>query len=97
MTKKLNGQEDAPAGGQGKVETGTVDINSRVEKAIDKGTGEAIRSRISIEDELAALRKQIAAISDTGKVPFTPKFQALWDLVEEEIQKGKDMKKNKIP
>ncbi len=95
--KKLNAQENTPAGGQGKVEAGTVDINSRVEKAIDKGTGEAIRSRISIEDELAALREQIAAISDAGKVPFTPKFQALCDLVGEEVQKGKDMKKNKLP
>jgi len=64
----------------------------RIEKAIDKGTGNSIRAKVSIDDELAALRDQLTAISTANKISFTPKFQALVDVVENEVQKGKDMK-----
>ena len=64
----------------------------RIEKAIDRGTGNSIRAKISMDDELAALRDQLMAISAASKIPFTVKFQALVNVAEDEIQKGKDMK-----
>lgn len=64
----------------------------KIEKAIDKGTGNSIRAKISIDDELAALRDQLMAISIANKISFTSKFQGLVSIVEDEVQKGKDMK-----
>jgi len=78
-----------------KVKNPVVKINpnkERIEKAIDRGTGNSIRAKISIDDELAALRDQLMAISAVSKIPFTAKFQALVNVAEDEIQKGKDMK-----
>jgi len=78
-----------------KIKAPIVEINinkKRIEKAIDKGTGNSIRAKISIDDELAALRDQLMAISTANKIPFTAKFQALVNVVEDEVQKGKDMK-----
>ena len=42
---------------------------------------------ISIDDQIAALRKQIGALSEAAKVPLDKDFQALEDLVESEKAK----------
>jgi hypothetical protein len=44
-----------------------------------------------LDDQIAALRKQIGALSEAAKVPLDKDFQALEDLVESEKAK-KDKK-----
>ena len=43
--------------------------------------------QISIDDQIAAIRKQLVALSEAAKVAFDPDFQALEDLVEAEKAK----------
>ena len=56
-------------------------------KLIDLAIGKIVTGQISIDDQIAALRKQIAALSEAAKVAFDPDFQALEDLVEAEKAK----------
>jgi hypothetical protein len=62
----------------------------------DLAIGKIVTGQISIDDQIAALRKQIAALSEAAKVAFDPDFQALEDLVEsEKAKKEKPAKKTK--
>ena len=62
----------------------------------DLAIGKIVTGQISIDDQIAALRKQIAALSEAAKVAFDPDFQALEDLVEsEKAKKEKPAKKSK--
>jgi hypothetical protein len=53
----------------------------------DLGIGKNVTSKISVDDQIAALRKQIAALSEAAKVPLVADFQALEDLVASEKAK----------
>ncbi|MCE5225589.1 MAG: hypothetical protein LLG05_06970 [Porphyromonadaceae bacterium] len=53
----------------------------------DLAIGKIVTGQISIDDQIAALRKQIAALSEAVKVPLDKDFQALDDLVESEKAK----------
>ena len=58
----------------------------------DLAIGKIVTGQISIDDQIAALRKQIAALSEAAKVAFNPDFQALDELVASE--KAKKEKKS---
>ena len=53
----------------------------------DLAIGKIVTGQISIDDQIAALRKQVTALSEAAKVPFDPDFQALEDLVSSEKAK----------
>jgi len=56
-------------------------------KLNDLAIGKIVSGQISVDAQIAALRKQIAALSEAAKVAFDPDFQALEDLVESEKAK----------
>ena len=43
----------------------------------DLAIGKIVTGQIPVDDQIAALRKQIAALSEAAKVAFDPDFQAL--------------------
>jgi hypothetical protein len=53
----------------------------------DLAIGKIVTGQISIDDQIAALRKQITALSEAAKVPIDPDFQALDELVASEKAK----------
>ncbi len=53
----------------------------------DRPIGKIVTGKISVDDQIAALRKQIGALSEAAKVPFYKDFQALEDLVAAEKKK----------
>ena len=56
----------------------------------DLAIGKIVTGQISIDDQIAALRKQIGALSEAAKVPLDKDFQALDELVaSEKAKKGK--------
>lgn len=56
-------------------------------KLIDLAIGDIVTSQIHVNDQIAALRKQIAALSEAAKVPLEADFKALEDLVASEKAK----------
>jgi len=58
----------------------------------DLGIGKNVTCQISIDAQIAALRKQLVALSEAAKVPLVADFQALEDLVASE--KAKKEKKS---
>jgi len=50
-------------------------------------SSEIVTGQISIDDQIAALRKQIGALSEAVKVPLDADFQALDELVASEKAK----------
>ena len=58
----------------------------------DLAIGKIVTGQISIDDQIAALRKQITALSKAAKVPLDADFQALDELVASE--KAKKEKKS---
>jgi len=72
--------------------------DSQKKKIRDVAIGHVVDSKLSIEDQIAALRKQVVALSEALKVPLDPDFKALEDLVASEKAKKatpKDEKKVK--
>ena len=62
----------------------------------DLAIGKIVTGQISIDDQIAALRKQITALSKAAKVPIDADFQALDELVaSEKAKKEKPTKKSK--
>ena len=53
----------------------------------DLAIGKIVTGQISIDDQIAALRKQITALSEAAKVPLDVDFQALDELVASEKAK----------
>ena len=53
----------------------------------DLAIGKIVTGQISIDDQIAALRKQIGALSEAAKVPLDVDFKALEDLVTAEKEK----------
>ena len=53
----------------------------------DLAIGKIVTGKISVDDQIAALRKQIGALSEAAKVPLDADFRALEDLVESEKAK----------
>jgi hypothetical protein len=60
---------------------------AQTKKINDIGIGKNVTSQISIDNQIAALRKQITALSEAAKVPLDKDFQALEDLVASEKEK----------
>jgi hypothetical protein len=65
---------------------------SQTKKLNDLAIGKIVTSLISVDDQIAALRKQITALSEAAKVPIDSDFQALGDLVA--FEKAKKEKKS---
>jgi hypothetical protein len=61
-------------------------------KLDDLGIGKSVTGQIGYDDQLAAIRKQLVALSEALKVPLAPDFQALEDLVASEKAKKEEMK-----
>jgi hypothetical protein len=53
----------------------------------DLAIGKIVTGKISIDAQIAALRKQITALSEAAKVPLDTDFQALDELVASEKAK----------
>ena len=53
----------------------------------DLAIGKIVTGQISIDDQIAAIRKQVGALSEAAKVPIDPDFQALDELVASEKAK----------
>ena len=53
----------------------------------DLAIGKIVTGKISVDDQIAALRKQIGALSEAAKVPLDADFEALEDLVVAEKAK----------
>ena len=53
----------------------------------DLAIGKIVTGKISVDAQIAALRKQIAALSEAAKVPLCANFKVLVDLVESEKAK----------
>ena len=58
----------------------------------DLAIGKIVTGKISIDDQIAAIRKQLVALSEAAKVTFDSDFQALGDLVA--FEKAKKEKKS---
>ena len=63
--------------------------DAQKKKIRDVAIGHNVNSKLSIEEQLAALRKQVAAISKVLKVPLEPDFKSLEDLVAAEKARSK--------
>jgi nitric oxide reductase activation protein len=66
--------------------------DSQKKKIRDVAIGHVVDSKLSIEDQIAAIRKQLVALSEALKVPLAPDFQALEDLVASEKAKKEEKK-----
>ena len=56
----------------------------------DLAIGKIVTGKISVDDQIAAIRKQLILVSEAVKVPLDKDFQALEDLVAvEKAKKGK--------
>jgi hypothetical protein len=53
----------------------------------DLALGEAITSQVSVHDQVAALRKQVLALSTAGKVKLVDEMMALETTVSDEKAK----------
>lgn len=53
----------------------------------DLAIGKIVTGQISIDDQIAAIRKQVGALSKAAKVPLDTDFQALDELVASEKAK----------
>jgi hypothetical protein len=53
----------------------------------DLALGEAITSQVSVHDQVAALRKQVVALSTAGKVTLVDEMTALETVVDDEKAK----------
>ena len=53
----------------------------------DLAIGKIVTGKMPLDDQIAALRKQVGALSEAVKVPLDKDFQALEDLVEAEKAK----------
>ena len=56
-------------------------------KLDDLGIGKSVTGQIGYDDQIAAIRKQVVALSEALKVPLDADFQALEDLVANEKAK----------
>ena len=56
-------------------------------KLNDLAIGKIVTCKISVDDQIAAIRSQVAAISAAMKVPLAADFKALEDLVAAEKAK----------
>lgn len=54
----------------------------------DLALGKVINQSMTIEDQIAAIRKQVQAISESTKTPLVDDFEKLVDVVNSKI-KGK--------
>jgi hypothetical protein len=63
---------------------------AQTKKINDLGIGKNVTSKISVDDQIAAIRKQLILVSEAVKVSLDKDFQALEDLVAaEKKKKGK--------
>lgn len=60
---------------------------AQTKKINDLGIGKNVNSKLPLEAQIGALRKQVAALSEALKVPRDPDFKALEDLVASEKAK----------
>lgn len=56
-------------------------------KINDLGIGKNVTGKIPVDDQIAAIRKQLILVSEAVKVPLDKDFQALEDLVAAEKKK----------
>ena len=57
----------------------------------DLAIGKIVTGKISVDDQIAAIRKQLILVSEAVKVPLDKDFQAFEDLVA--VEKAKKEKK----
>lgn len=63
----------------------------------DLAIGKIVTGKISVDDQIAALRKQIGALSEAAKVPLDVDFKALEDLVTaEKGEEGKESRARQV-
>ena len=60
---------------------------AQTKKINDIGIGKNVTSKIPVDDQIAAIRKQLILVSEAVKVSLDKDFQALEDLVAAEKKK----------
>ena len=60
---------------------------AQTKRITDLGIGKNVTSKISVDDQIAAIRKQLLLVSAALEIPLDKDFQALEDLVESEKKK----------
>jgi hypothetical protein len=60
---------------------------AQTKKINDIGIGKNVTSKIPVDDQIAAIRKQLILVSEAVKVSLDKDFQALEDLVASEKAK----------
>ena len=60
---------------------------AQTKKINDLGIGKNVTSKIPVDDQIAAIRKQLILVSEAVKVSLDKDFQALEDLVAAEKKK----------
>jgi hypothetical protein len=61
--------------------------DAQKKKIEDIALGKSVTQRKSIDDQIAALRKQIVLLSEKAKVELVPGLRELEDIVAEEKEK----------
>lgn len=69
---------------------------AQTKKINDIGIGKNVTSKIPVDDQIAALRKQLILVSEAVKVPLDKDFQALEDLVESEKKESKEKNRKRV-
>lgn len=60
---------------------------AQTKRITDLGIGKNVTCKIPVDDQIAAIRKQLILVSAAVKVPLDKDFQALEDLVAAEKKK----------
>ena len=60
---------------------------AQTKRITDLGIGKNVTSKIPVDDQIAAIRKQLILVSEAVKVSLDKDFQALEDLVAAEKKK----------
>ena len=66
--------------------------DAQKKKLDDLGICKSVTGQIGYDDQIAAIRKQLVAVSEALKVPLDADFQALEDLVASEKAKKEEKK-----
>ena len=69
---------------------------AQTKKINDIGIGKNVTSKISVDDQIAAIRKQLLLVSAALEIPLDKDFQALEDLVESEKKESKEKNRKRV-
>ena len=69
---------------------------AQTKKINDIGIGKNVNSKLPLEAQIAAIRKQLLLVSAALEIPLDKDFQALEDLVESEKKESKEKNRKRV-